>query len=73
MRVEGSVIGGNGSGLEAKRSGVIFFNTRVGASQVTDTTDRYSCDQDGKIFADVGAITGAVSTTCLTVGGPVTH
>lgn len=73
MRIVASTIVNNGSGLHADSGATIHFDGWDGPSTVTQGTDRYNCYQGGKIYADPGDITGAVSTNCLTVGGQTTN
>jgi hypothetical protein len=73
MRIVATTIGNNGSGLHAQSGATIRFEDFEGASTIFQSADRYNCYQGGRIYAEPGDITGAVSTNCLTVGGPVTH
>lgn len=70
--IDKSSITSNANGLWAGRGSTIYFNTIQGPNTVSGANP-YSCYQGGAVYADPGAITGAVSTNCLTVGGPTKH
>jgi hypothetical protein len=68
MEIDASVVRRNGSGLLAKRGGLIIFNDIYGKNEVGGP-EPYSCYQGGRIYADRGYIEGAEPTKCLTIGG----
>jgi hypothetical protein len=56
--------------VHASQGGVIFFDDNHGPNNVFQSVDPYNCYQGGKVYADPGDITGAVSDYCLQIGEP---
>lgn len=70
VELNASTVASNGSGLFAKRQGVIYFNSIYGNSSVKGPSP-FRCYQDGKIYADDGIVTGATAVKdCFVIGGP---
>jgi hypothetical protein len=68
MRIGTSSIGNNGSGVLAESGATIVFENNYGPNTVYQNVDPYNCYQGGRVYADPGDITGAVSDNCLTIG-----